>query len=318
MSDTKVALGRRLFFDPRLSITGRYSCASCHDPARSYSDGRKVAIGATGQALPHNAMALVNVAYDIAFGWTEPAPRSLETQMLQPMLNEHPVELGLKRHVRQIIAELARDPSYRQAFAAAFADAQADARPNVHQDPRPNAPTDITLGRVIKAIAAFERTLISGDSPFDRYVFGGDTKALSGEAKRGMALFFSKRIGCAGCHSGFNFSGNWRDAEGRTGRASFANDGTGDRPIRVPTLRNLLYTAPYMHDGRFATLDAVLDHYVRVGREPDSRHGGTRDPRLRTLTLTAEERQELIAFLESLSDAAFVRATPVPVRPASG
>lgn len=291
MSDAKVALGRRLFFEPRLSVTGRYSCASCHDPARSYSDGRKVAIGATGQALPHNAMALVNVAYDIALGWTEPAPRSLEEQMLRPMLSERPVELGLRGRERQVVAELARDAGYRRAFAEAF----------------PRAQPAVTLGHVVKAIAAFERTLIAGDSPFDRYVFGGDSHALSTEAKRGMALFFSARIGCAGCHSGFNFSGNWRDAEGDTGRPSFANDGTSDRPIRVPTLRNLIFTAPYMHDGRFATLGAVLDHYVRVGREPDARQGGERDPRLRSFTLTGEERRDLIAFLESLSDRAFVR-----------
>lgn len=294
MSDAKVALGRRLFFETRLSVTGRYSCASCHDPARSYSDGRPVAVGATGQALPHNAMALVNVAYNIAFGWTEPAPRSLEAQMLGPMLNEHPVELGLKGRERQVVAELSR--GYGRAFAAAF----PDARPAV------------TLDRVIEAIAAFERTLISGNSPFDRYVFGGDLHALSGEAKRGMALFFSERIGCAGCHSGFNFSGSWRDAEGETGRPSFANDGTSDQPIRVPTLRNLAFTAPYMHDGRFATLGTVLDHYVRAGREPDARHGGTRDPRLRSFTLTGKERRELIAFLESLSDSAFVRGAGSP------
>ncbi len=291
MSDAKVVLGRQLFFEPRLSVTGRYSCASCHEPALSYTDGRKLAVGATGQVLPHSAMALVNVAYNIAFGWTEPAPRSLEAQMLQPMLSDHPVELGLKGRERPLLAELSQDPRYRDTFAAAF----PDARPAV------------TLTHLIEAIAAFERTLISGDSPFDRYVFGGDLQALTTQAKRGMALFFSARLGCAGCHSGFNFSGNWRDAEGETGRASFANDGTSDRPIRVPTLRNLVYTAPYMHDGRFATLDAVLDHYIRVGREPDARHGVTRDPRLKTFTLTGEERGELIAFLESLSDPSFVR-----------
>ncbi len=301
MSDTKVALGRRLFFDRRLSLTGRYSCASCHDPARSYTDGRRVAVGATGQALPHNAMALVNVAYNIAFGWTAPAPASLEAQMLQPMLSEHPLELGLKGRARLLAAALARDPLYRRAFAAAF----GQARPS------------ITLERVIEAIASFERTLIAGDSPFDRYVFGGDSRALSSRAKRGMALFFSARIGCAGCHSGFNFSGNWRDAAGETGPASFANDGTSDRPIRVPTLRNLAFTAPYMHDGRFATLGAVLDHYARAGREPDARHGGVRDPRLRAFTLSAEERRELLAFLESLSDRSFVRGADVPVEPAA-
>lgn len=291
MSTAKVKLGRRLFFDPRLSVTGRYSCASCHDPARSYSDGRRVAVGATGQALPHNAMALVNVAYDIAFGWTEPAAGSLEAQMRTPMLNEHPVELGLAGREREVVAALARDASYARAFETAF----------------PRARPSVTLDNAIKAIASFERTLISGDSPFDRYVFGGDSRALSPEAKRGMALFFSARIGCAGCHSGFDFSGNWRDAEGETGPASFANDGTSGRPIRVPTLRNLAYSAPYMHDGRFATLDAVLDHYLRVGRLPDSRHGGVRDPRLRPFTLDAEERRDLTAFLESLSDASFVR-----------
>ena len=293
MSRAKVELGRRLFFDPRLSVTGRYSCASCHDPARSYSDGRSVAVGATGQTLPHNAMALVNVAYNIAFGWTEPGAGSLEAQMLQPMLSIHPIELGLGGRERQVVAALARDPLYLRAFGAAF----------------PRARPLITLDNVIKAIASFERTLISGDSPFDHYVFGGDSRALSPAAKRGMALFFSARIGCAGCHSGFNFSGNWRDAEGETGRASFANDGTSRRPIRVPTLRNLAFTAPYMHDGRFATLATVLDHYVRVGKRPDSRHGGSRDPRLRSFTLTAQERAELIAFLESLSDPSFVRTS---------
>ena len=116
-----------------------------------------------------------------------------------------------------------------------------------------------------------------------------------------MGLFFSARIGCAGCHSGFNFSGNWRDSQGTTGRASFADDGLGAGPMRVPTLRNIVLTAPYMHDGRFATLDAVLEHYQRVGKTPDSAHGGQRDPRLKAFTLDATERADLEAFLESLT-----------------
>jgi cytochrome c peroxidase len=157
------------------------------------------------------------------------------------------------------------------------------------------------MPHIIKAIAAFERTLIDGSSDFDAYVFDGRHDALSASAKRGMSLFFSARIGCAGCHSGFNFSGNWRDRLGPTGQASFADDGLGAGRMRVPTLRNVQLTAPYMHDGRFATLDAVLDHYQHVGAMPDSAHGGQRDPRLRTFTLSSTERADLEAFLGSLT-----------------
>jgi len=288
MSAAKVALGRRLFFDPRLSGTGRYSCASCHDPARAYTDGRALALGATGESLPHNAMALVNVAYNISFGWDRPDLTSLEQQMLVPMLNEHPVELGLAGREASLSQALQEDPGYRAAFAAVF----------------PQDSPTVSLSLIVKAIAAFERTLIFGNSPFDRYVFGGDHAALTAAAKQGMALFFSDRVGCASCHSGFNFSGNWRDAQGETGRAAYALNGVGGRPMRVPTLRNLALTAPYMHDGRFATLDEVLDHYTRIGAQPDSAYGGMRDPRLKSFQLSGAERAQLVAFLLSLTDSA--------------
>ncbi|MGH8149838.1 MAG: cytochrome c peroxidase [Steroidobacteraceae bacterium] len=298
MSPAKVALGHRLFFDPRLSVTGRYSCASCHQPGHAYTDTRRLAIGATGQALPHRTMSLVDAAYEIALGWTEPGAPTLEQQMLTPMLNEHPVELGLKGRRRALLATLARDARYRRAFRAAF----------------PGARQPITFTHVVKAIATFERTLIFGDSPFDRYVFGDDLTALSPAAKAGMALFFSRRLGCAGCHSGIDFDGNWRDSEGQTGPASFANDGTSREPIRVPTLRDVALEAPYMHDGRYTSLEEVLDHYARVGRQPDSRHGGLRDPRLRAFALTLAERRELIAFLDSLTDASLSGPASPPAR----
>jgi cytochrome c peroxidase len=283
MSEAKVALGRRLFFEPRLALNGRYSCASCHAPTRAFTDGRAVAQGATGQALPHNTMTLTNVAYNISFGWQQPHVRSLEAQMREPLFNEHPVELGLKGRVHALCAQLAEDPDYAQAFAQAF----------------PAAPA-VSLDHLIKAIAAFERTLIFGSSPFDRYVFAGEHEALSDAAKRGMALFFSARAGCAGCHSGINFSGNWRDAQGATGRASFAVNGTSARALRVPTLRNVALTAPYMHDGRFATLAAVLEHYSSVATQRPPL-----DKRLPQAALSAAERADLIAFLDSLTDAAF-------------
>lgn len=293
MSPARVALGRRLFFDTRLSVTGRLSCGSCHDPRRAYSDGRRVAVGATGESLPNNAMALVNVAYNLSYGWTDRSAHSLEGQMLKPMLSNHPVELGLKGRKDELLAELAADSSYHRAFDEAFGDEQ---------------PT-ITFQNVIKAIATFERTLISGDSPFDKYVFGDNRSALSDDAKRGMGLFYSKRVGCGGCHSGFNFSGNWKDAQGATGKPSFANNGTSATPIRVPTLRNIALTAPYMHDGRFATLAEVLDHYSRVGNQVDT-HVSRRDPRLRPFTLTPQEREQLLAFLDSLTDPSFASESP--------
>ena len=285
MSESKVALGQRLFFEPRLSVTGAYSCASCHDPARSFSDGRSLAVGATGERLPHSAMALVNVAYNVSFGWTKPDLSSLETQMLEPLLNQNPVELGLAGRESAVAGTLAADPAYASAFAAAFP-----------------GPAPASFDHIVKAVAAFERTLISGDSAFDRYVFGGQHDALSQAAKRGMAEFFSARAGCSACHSGFNFSGSWRDTQGDTGKPPFAINGTSSEPLRVPTLRNVSRTAPYMHDGRFATLAAVLDHYAAMADQARRDSHSQVDARLRTFDLSQAERADLIAFLESLTD----------------
>lgn len=309
MSQEKVELGRRLFFDPRLSVTGRYSCASCHQPARAFSDGRALAVGATGATLPHNALALVNVAYSITLGWTRREPRTLEAQMLEPMLNEHPVELGLRGHERALCQALAADPGYAAGFGAAFG---APAAPAAAE---PCAAGAVSFLRIVRAIAAFERTLISGGSAFDRYVFGGEHEALPASAKRGMALFFSPRVGCSGCHSGINLAGNWRDARGATGAASFAVDGTSVRAVRVPTLRNVALSAPYMHDGRFATLEAVLAHYSQLGAR--AARGLSLDARLPRTALTAEERADLVAFLDSLTDPAFVRRFAVADAPAA-
>lgn len=274
MSDAKVALGKRLFFEPLLSVTGRHSCASCHEPSRAFSDARALSIGATGELTRTNAMSLANVVYNVSFGWSRADVRSLEEQMREPMLSEHPVELGLKGREAVVVAGLSADADYRKAFGEAF----------------PFSGGKITFEQIIQSIAAYERTLISGRSPFDQYVFEGKHDALGADARSGMALFFSERLGCASCHAGFNFSGAWRDSQGATGEPNFASNGVGATPTRVPTLRNVSLTAPYMHDGRFPTLDAVVDHYERT----------------RSLTLTPSERRELIAFLQSLTDPTFV------------
>jgi cytochrome c peroxidase len=234
----------------------------------------------------------------VSFGWTKPQLASLEAQMLEPLLNQHPLELGLAGREASVCALLASDAGYAAAFAAAFPGEGAGAA---------GAAPPVRFDHLVKAIAAFERTLISGHSPFDRYVFAGEHGALSDEAKRGMALFFSAAVGCAQCHSGFNFSGNWRDAQGETGRASFANNGTSDTPVRVPTLRNVALTAPYMHDGRFATLESVLAHYSTIGERTHAAAGGHYDRRLPQRSLSGSERAALIAFLDSLTDESFVR-----------
>jgi cytochrome c peroxidase len=206
--------------------------------------------------------------------------------MRGPLFNEHPPELGLAGREAAVERVLADDPAMRAAFASAF--------------PAESAP--LTLGNAIKAIAVYERTLISAGSPFDRYVFAGDHSALDDTEKRGMALFFSERAGCSRCHGGINFSGDWVDRD-HAGRATFADTGTGES-VRVPTLRNLPATAPYLHDGRFATLDAVLDHYETLAADPRA------DARLRRSPLTTQERGLLRGFLDSLADPAW-RMLPI-------
>jgi cytochrome c peroxidase len=298
-TDEKVALGARLFADTRLSVNSRYACASCHQRSLAYTDGRALAQGATGQLVRRSAMSLTNVAYNVSFTWADPGVKSLEAQMRTPLFNQHPLEMGFSGALLR--ARLQPDAALRAQFAAAF--------------PR-EAPT-ISAVHVIKAIAAYERTLISGASDFDRHLFGDGP--LSEAAKRGMDLFFSTRIGCAQCHAGLNFSGPWRYQSHIPKAALFANNGlhepgdikdvglaavthrAGDvGKFRVPTLRNIALTAPYMHDGSLPTLRSVIEHYERAPTR------ALADPRLRQFHLSESEGDDLIAFLESLTDREFV------------
>ena len=279
MNEAKVALGARLFADPRLSMNGQFSCQSCHAPERAFTDGRARSRGVTGAALELNAPTLFNVAYSASLGWTDGGVRTLEQQMRGPMFNEHPPELGLAGREARLEQELAADPAVAPAFAMAF----------------PGEPRPVSMENVIRAIAAYERTLLAGGSAFDRYVFGGEHQALDAAQKRGMELFFSPRAGCSSCHGGINFAGPWIDRAQPAAAAVFADTGTG-KSVRVPTLRNLSATAPYMHDGRFATLGSVLDQYEQLAADPAA------DPRLRRASLTTGERHDLRSFLLSLDE----------------
>lgn len=303
MSEHKVVLGCRLFFETRLSVTHTYSCASCHRPELAFTDGRALAIGSKGDTMHRGAMTLTNVAYNPAFTWASGSVVTLERQMEQPLFNEHPLEMGLKRDDGELLGWLTQQETYAAAFRKSFS---KEAEP-------------ITIPNLLKAIASFERTLISGRSPFDRYVYDDDRAAFSESARRGMRLFYSDRSNCASCHFGVNFSGPIVQLGKPPPPVLFANNGSavqGDEGLfveskrkndrgrfRVPTLRNIALTAPYMHDGRFATLEQVIEHYVAGGKHAGS--VGVVDSQIRPLDLSAEEKSDLVEFLKNLTDAQF-------------
>jgi len=306
MTAEKVELGRYLFYDKRLSGNGKQSCGSCHRQELAFTDGRARAVGTTGETHPRSSMSLVNVAYAPALTWANDSLDSLEEQALIPMLGDQPVELGLKGHELELLNMLRRDRLYQRLFASAF----------------PDSVDAFTLPNVTKAIAAFERTIISMRSPYDRYRWGGDSSAISDSAKRGELLFSSsERGGCFQCHGGWNFSAIRFEGKRDRRNAGFFNTGVSKylepnrglyertrKPedigkFRAPSLRNIALTAPYMHDGSLTTLEDVLDHYAAGGKVEHPNKSRI----LRPFPLTDGEKRDLIEFLKSLTDEELVR-----------
>jgi cytochrome c peroxidase len=316
----KIELGRHLFFDVRLSGNGTQSCASCHEPARAFTDAKPTPVGSTGDAIPRNSMTLANVAWMSSYAWANPLLGTLEQQALVPMFADHPVELGMSANLDEILGRLKADARYPDLFAAAFPDVD---------DPIGDA-------QILQALSSFERALISGNSPYDRYVYGGEPDALSDEQKLGLQVFNSETAECYHCHGGVLFTNAFVAADSSVAEPAFENtglyniDGNGGYPepntglfeftgkqrdmgrFRVPTLRNLRYSAPYFHDGSAETLEEVLDHYMAGGRTLTGEHAGVgndspvKNPLVRPFELTAQERTALLAFLrDGLSDASF-------------
>jgi cytochrome c peroxidase len=311
MSPARVELGRRLFYDARMSVNGAESCGTCHRQELAFTDGRARAQGATGQLHPRSSMSLVNVAYNPVLTWANPKLISLEEQALIPMLGEQPVELGLKGREREFLKTVRNDAVYERLFPQAF----------------PNETDPYTLANVTRALACFVRTIISMRSPYDRYRWGGDLSAISESARRGEKIFFSsERGGCFQCHGGWNFSSGVRfehseksDGEAmgpggffNTGATTYAapNRGLYEYTLReedigkfrAPSLRNIAVTHPYMHDGSLPTLQAVVDHYARGGRLEHPNKSAI----VRRIHLTEEEKRDLIEFLQSLTDEALL------------
>jgi cytochrome c peroxidase len=326
----KATLGQWLFFDKRLSSDGSVACASCHDPARAFTDGRARPVGIGGHLGKRNVPTLVNHAYSTLQFWDGRA-RSLEEQATEPIANPAEMTLDANRELalRHAFERLRAIPEYAARFARVFGTAE------------------FSIDHVARAIATFERTVFSGNSPFDRYLTG-DRVALDPSQVRGMNVFF-KKAACDRCHLGPSFTPDlfyehdersFRDrrirTDPRTGRevpeiqgfnftdGSFQNTGVGmDRPgpdlgrygvthrkadqgaFKTPTLREIEHTAPYMHDGSLKTLEEVVEHYDK---------GGIKNPALPSLIvplhLTTQEKQDLVAFLKSLSGEGWQQIQP--------
>lgn len=284
----KERLGRMLFFDPRLSGSNAVACASCHLPGMAWTDGVSKSVGEKGAIHVRNAPTLYNLAWTEQTAW-DGRTEYLEGHVKGPIGN--PTVMGQKAD--ELIAELSAIPGYRDAFKAAF-------------------PNDgITMDNVMRAVAVFERGLVSGEAPFDRWI-KGDERAISEQAKRGFLLFNTK-ADCAACHSGWNFTDqSFYDiglADADVGRIKIIKLASMDHAFKTPTLREIGRTAPYMHDGSIANLTRVVEHYNRGGdakRESVSEH-------VRPLGLSKAEVADIVAFLMTLNAPA--KPYPVPALP---
>jgi cytochrome c peroxidase len=283
-----IALGRRLFYDKRLSRDNTLACASCHNPLLAFTDGQKHSTGVGGKVGVRNAPTVINAAYFPSQFWDGRAS-SLEDQADKPIAN--PIEMDQGHDVW--VSKLDRDPVYKAEFRKTF------------------GPGPATIGKVTSALATFERTILSGNSAFDRYQYGGDKKALSPAALRGLAIFRDpKRGNCTACHTigekyalfsdgkfhnigvGVNGEGELTDL-GRYNETKVESD---KGAFKTPTLRNVAKTAPYMHDGSEKTLKAVVDFYAGGGNS-----NPYLDKEIKEIKLSGRDRADLIEFLESLT-----------------
>ena len=286
-----IALGRKLYYDPALSVDNTVACASCHHPDHGFSDGRPVSTGVQGKTGTRNSPTVFNSAYFDTQFWDGRAP-SLEVQAEGPVQN--PVEMA--HTLRGVEQRLMNDPEYRRLFKQAFGS------------------DNITYDMVGKAIASFERTVISGNSPFDRYYYGHDPKAMSPSAIRGFKVFSSADKGnCTACHvigkdyalftdnKFHNIGVGVLDVEGKEfadlGRYQVTKNDADRGAFKTPSLRNVALTAPYFHDGSMKTLKDVVDYYIGAGNS-----NPFLDKQIHALDfLSGQERADLLAFLESLT-----------------
>ena len=296
-SEEKALIGRYLFYDRRLSFNETRSCASCHDPKFSFTDGYRRSVGALGDLHQRNSSPLINIVFNKFLTAADPSLNYPEQQLNNPMFHTNPVELGWKGNEKEILNRLKADQFYNAKMRAAFPG---------NEDP-------FTVKNVQYSLASFLRTIISLNSPFDQ--FKRNEKKLSEMEMQGMGLFFSSKLNCSRCHGGINFStpsvtdsaGNLLNYINTALYEQYPNSDQGlyektsletDKgKFRIPTLRNLAFTAPYFHDGSAQTLDEVIEVYEAGGKNHPNKHS-----LIKGFQLTSAERKALISFLFSLSD----------------
>ena len=273
----KAELGAALFFDPLLSNSRTMACATCHQPSLAWADAKALAVGDRQQAMNLRSPTLLNIAWLPILGWDGKFP-DIEAVSFRAISGQSNMDLPAD----QALERLSASPAYQRRFQAVF------------------GPGPITADKVEQALATYERSVVAGIAPFDRWV-NGDESAVSDAAKRGFALFDGKAH-CAACHSGWAFTdGSFQDIGIGTGDdlgrgAYFPSSVALHYAFKVPTLRDVALRAPYMHDGSLPTLEAVVDHYDAGGIDRPSR-----SPFIRPLHLTADEKSDLIAFLKTLT-----------------
>ena len=276
----RVELGRALFFEPRLSGNGAMSCATCHNPSLGWSDGLRTAVGWHGKVLGRATPTVVNTAYNTQFMW-DGRKKSLEDQALGPMKSPDEMNTDFKR----TLARLQSLPQYGAMFEKAYPG------------------EGITEGTIAKAIAAFERRVISRESPFDRWV-AGDRRAITLSQWRGYKVFIDSNKGnCAVCHNGANFTDNRfhnvglaQAGEPDPGRFNIEKVASMQGAFKTPTVRDIELTAPYFHDGSASTLRDVVEHYARGG--DDRTH---LSPLMKPLRLSEQDKEDLVAFMKALT-----------------
>ncbi|MBI4431066.1 MAG: c-type cytochrome [Candidatus Omnitrophica bacterium] len=279
MTKEKVELGRLLYFDPRLSADGTVSCATCHDPAKGFTDQIPVSKGIKGRLGARNAPTVLNSTFNYFQFWDGRA-LSLEDQAKGPI--ENPIEMGNTHE--DAVENISKIAAYKPYFKAAYGD------------------WEVTIDRIANAIATFERTVLSGNSAWDRHVQNNDQTALNESAKRGLELFEGKAR-CTQCHVGFNLTDGLFHNIGvgmskgnpDLGRYEITKKEEEKGAFKTPILRDLLKTAPYMHDGSVGTLEEVMDFYNKGGES-----NPWLDQKMQALNLTDQEKGDLVAFMESL------------------
>jgi cytochrome c peroxidase len=285
LTTKRVALGKALFFDPILSIDSSVSCGSCHFQHLAFSDSVSISTGVHGKTGNRNAPGLINLAYNTSFFWDGGVP-TLEMQVLAPIETEEEMHLSLV----EAVSRLKQHPTYPRLIKEAYQ-------------------RNVDVFSITRSIAAFERTLISGNSKYDHYAFQNKKEVLNEEEQSGMNLFFGTRLQCTQCHSGFNFTNNgivsnglFRDGDNDPGRQRITLRTEDQGKYKVPTLRNVELTAPYMHDGRFETLQEVIAHYAKGGHAHPNK-----SEFIQGFEINDIEINQLIAFLHTLTDDEFVK-----------